>query len=197
MPLPATYMPLHTESTRMPCYERKRTTQKKRLPRQTKLVSKSSLQRTPASLYWRHRSCRRRGTQTISRHTIGRTSGRNNSDCARHADSSRAGDSTSSVSLPSTHLGEKHKDRLIQLNSCCRHNIFGVQRRFWSSTIIHTITYELCGEAATSADFFAWSDVGSLVLQVGHEPLYGHQVLALGLVVHDVRHVFRRNTLAT
>lgn len=57
---------------------------------------------------------------------------------------------------------------------------------------------ELCGHAATSlADFFARSNVCPLVLQVGHEPLYGHQVLALGLVVHDVRHVLGRDSLAT
>ena len=48
-----------------------------------------------------------------------------------------------------------------------------------------------------SADLLAGGNVGPLVLEVGHEPLHGHQVLALGLVVHDVRYVLGRDTLTT
>lgn len=48
-----------------------------------------------------------------------------------------------------------------------------------------------------SPDLFTWGDVGALVLQICHKSLHRHQVLALGLVVHDVGNVLRRDTLAT
>lgn len=48
-----------------------------------------------------------------------------------------------------------------------------------------------------SPDFFARGDIGALVLQIGHQSLHRYQVLALGLVVHDVSDVLGRDALAT